>query len=75
MKVAIKSTVNAKTSSSIKGYTLLRDKEIVFVDYKFYQKLLIILISLSTILIMPESPKELEDICNNYNSRTLCNVW
>tara|TARA_Y100000991_G_scaffold151073_1_gene114635 strand:- start:304 stop:531 length:228 start_codon:yes stop_codon:yes gene_type:complete len=75
MKVAIKPNVNTKASSSIKGYIRLREHEISFVDNKFYQKLFIVLISLSTILIIPESPKELEDICNNYNSRKLCNVW
>ena len=75
MKVAIKPNVNSRASSSIKSYTRLREREISFVDNKFYQKLFIVIISLSTFLIIPESPKELEDICNNYNPRNLCNVW
>ena len=53
----------------------IREKEIRIVDFKFYQKLFLVLISLSTILIFPEAPRELEQICQNYNSQTLCNVW
>ena len=44
-------------------------------SFKFYQKLFVFLISFSTILIIPESPKELENICETYNSRKICNVW
>ena len=45
------------------------------IDFKFYQKLLLVLIVISTILIFPESPKELEAICKNYHSRQICDVW
>ena len=44
-------------------------------EAKFYQKIFVVLIGLSTFLIFPESPKELENICNIYNSRKVCNVW
>ena len=53
----------------------MKKNENNIIDFKFYQKLFIVLISLSTILIFPESPKELENICAVYNSRNLCNVW
>ncbi len=46
-----------------------------FHDLKFYQKLFLVLVVLSTILIFPESPKELETICQYYQSRQICNVW
>ena len=75
MKTALKSDLKSKTFCSIKSYTRLREKEISLIDFKFYQKLFIVLISLSTILIFPESPKELENICENYNSRQSCIVW
>jgi len=52
-----------------------KSKEINLINIKFYQKLFIVLISLSTILIFPESPRELENICKSYNSNKLCNVW
>ena len=45
------------------------------IDLKFYQKLFLVLVLLSTILIFPESPKELETICQYYHSRQICNVW
>ena len=75
MKAAVKPKLKLKTFCISKSYTHLREKEISLIDYKFYQKLFIVLISLSTFLIFPESPRELENICENYNSRKLCNVW
>ena len=43
-------------------------------DIKFYQKFFVVFITLSTILIFPESPKEIEKICKNYNSGEICAV-
>ena len=45
------------------------------VDYKFYQKCFVILTALSTFLIFPEVPKELESVCNSYYSKQICQVW
>ena len=45
------------------------------VDFKFYQKFFVILTALSTFLIFPETPKELERICHSYYSKQICNVW
>ena len=75
MKTALKPNLKSKTFLSSKNYTPLREKEINLFDSKFYQKIFIVLISLSTILIFPESPRELEYICETFNSKTLCNVW
>ena len=75
MRIAVKSDLKSKNFCDSKSYYLLREKEITKVDYKFYQKLFVVLISLSTILIFPESPRELENICESYNSRKICNVW
>ena len=74
MKTAVKTVLTKKTFCISKSYARLREKEKGF-DIKFYQKLFVVLISLSTILIFPESPKELENICEIYNSKKLCNVW
>ena len=46
-----------------------------FIDFRFYQKLFLVLTVLSTILIFPESPKEAEIICNFYHARHTCNIW
>ena len=75
MKSALKTDLKSNSFSTSKSYTRLIDKEINLIDFKFYQKLFVVLISMSTFLIFPESPKELENICETYNSRNLCNVW
>ena len=75
MKTAFESDLKSKTFFICKSSPLLEDKEISLVSFKFYQKLFVLFISFSTILIFPESPKELENICETYNSREICNVW
>ena len=75
MKTALKSDLKAKTFRVSKSYPCLIEKEVSFVNFKFYQKLFVFLLAFSTILIFPESPKELENICESYNSRKICNVW
>ena len=75
MKTALKSDLKSKTFCVSKSYPRLIKKEVSLVDFKFYQKLFVFLLAFSTILIFPESPKELENICESYNSRNICNVW
>ena len=75
MKTVLKPELKLKTYCISKSYSRLKEKEISFINFKFYQKLFVLLISFSTILIFPESPRELENICENYNARKICNVW
>ena len=75
MKTVLKPELKLKTYCISKSYSRLKEKEISFINFKFYQKLFVLLISFSTILIFPESPRELENICESYNSRKICNVW
>ena len=77
IKIAVKPDLKSKSFCSSKSYTHLKEKEKEkgLVNIKFYQKLFVVLISLSTFLIFPESPGELGSICERYNSRKLCNVW
>ena len=75
MKTALSPNLKLKTYCISKSYSRLTEKEISLINFKFYQKLFVLLISFSTILIFPESPKELENICESYNSRKSCNVW
>ena len=75
MKTAFEPDLKSKTFCISKSYPLLVEKKVSLVSFKFYQKLFVFLISFSTILIFPESPKELENICETYNSRQICNVW
>ena len=75
MKTAIKPNFKSKSFFSSKNYSYMRLKEISLVDFKYYQKLFVVLASLSAILIFPELPKEMENICKAHNSRTICNVW
>ena len=74
MKTVLKPDHKSKTVCISKSYPRLIEKEVCLVNSKFYQKLFVFLISFSTILIFPESPKELENICESYNSREICNV-
>ena len=75
MKTALKHDLKSKTFWVSKSYPRLIDKEVTLVNFKFYQKLFVFLISFSTILIFPESPRELANICESYNSRKICDVW
>ena len=75
MKTALKPDLKSKTYCISKSYIRLIEKEISLFNFKFYQKLFVLLISFSTILIIPESPRELANICENYNSKRLCNVF
>ena len=44
-------------------------------DFKFYQKLLIIILTSCAFLIFPESPKDAEVLCNKFHSKQACVVW
>ena len=75
MKTALKPEIKLKTYCISKSYSRLIEKEISLISFKFYQKLFVLFISFLTILIIPESPKELGNICESYNSKRLCNVF
>ena len=75
MKTALRPGLKSRTFCISKGYSRLTEKEISLINFKFYQKLFVLLISFSIILIFPESPRELGNICEHYNSKKLCNVW
>ena len=75
MQTALKPVLKSKTYCISKSYSRLTKKEISIINFKFYQKLFVLLVSFSTILIFPESPRELGSICENYNSKKICNVW
>ena len=75
MKTAIKSDFKSKSFLVSKNHSQMRLKETSLVNFKYYQKLFVFLISFSAILVSPELPREMENICKAYNSRTICNVW
>ena len=75
MNTALKLDLKSKTYCISKSYSRLTEVEISSVNIKFYQKLFVVLISFSTILIFPELPRELGNICENYNSKGICKVW
>ena len=75
MKTVLKPDLKSKTFCISKSDPRLIEKEVCLVNFKFYQKIFVVLISLFTILIFPESPRDLENICEIYNSRKLCNIW
>jgi len=75
MKTIVKPDLKSTNLCDNKSYIPLREKEISLFNFKFYQKLFIVLVSLSIFLIIPESPRELENICEGFNSSRVCNVW
>ena len=75
MKTALKTALKSKTFCVSKSYTDQIEKETSVIDSKFYQKLFILIISFSTILIFPESPRQLANICESYNTIKSCDVW
>ena len=75
MKTIFEPDLKSKTFCISKSYALQREKKIDLVNIKFYQNLFTVFVLFSTFLIYPESPRELENICQNYNSKQLCNVW
>ena len=75
MKTALKSDLKSKTYCICKSYSRLTEKQISSISFRFYQKLFVLLISFSTILIFPESPRQLGKVCESYNSGKICNVW
>jgi len=75
MTTALKPDLKSKTICISKSYPLFVNKEVSIFNVKFYQKLIVFLIAFPIFLIFPESPKELENICQSYNSRKICNVW
>ena len=75
MKTVLKPDLKSKTFCVNKSYPRLIEKDVSLVKIKLYQKLFIFFMSISTILIFPESPSELENICESYNSSRMCNVW
>ena len=44
-------------------------------DSKFYQKMLIVLLTSCVFLIFPESPQDSEFLCKKYQSTKACIVW
>ena len=44
-------------------------------DFKFYQKLFLILLASCAFLIFPESPQDSEFLCNKHFSSEACVVW
>ena len=44
-------------------------------DFRFYQKLFVILFALCAFLIFPESPQDSEVLCKKYQSTKACMVW
>ena len=75
MNTAFKPYLKSNSFSIRKSHVRLLEKEKSLVNFKFYQKLFVLFISFSTILIFPESPQGLGEICENYNSIRVCKVW
>ena len=79
MSTVFKPEIRVKISSTKKRTSSLLIGKInnstPVVEIKLYQRLFVLFIALSTFLIFPESPKELEFLCISHNSNNVCNVF
>ena len=78
MRTLIQPEVKLKTSSlNNLTYQVKEEssKSKFGLNYKFYQRLFLILLASSIFLIFPESPKNSEVLCKKFNSSKACMVW
>ncbi len=78
MQTLNSSEVNLKIASFDNSTYLYKEKSNNLkngLDFKFYQKLFVILLASCSFLIFPESPKDSEVLCKKYHSTEACIVW
>ena len=78
MQTLIKPKVKLKIASFDNSNYQVKEKSnnLKFgLDFKFYQKLFVILFASCTFLIFPESPRDSETLCKKYNLTEACMVW
>ena len=78
MRTVIQPKVKLKIASFDNSNCLLKEKSNnskFDLDFKFYQKLFVILLASCAFLIFPESPQDSEVLCKKYQSIKACMVW
>ena len=78
MQTLIQSQVKLKMGNSDNSMYEVKEKSNnpkLGLEFKFYQKLFVIIIMSCSLLIFPESPKDSEALCRKYHSTQACNVW
>ena len=78
MKTLIKSEPKLKVASFDYSTYEIKEKSDnpkFSINFKFYQKLFLILLAFCIFLIFPESPKNSENLCRKYHSIDACIVW
>ncbi len=70
--------VKLKIATHVRGNYQVKEKlnKPKFVlDLKFYQNLILLLFTLCSLLIFPESPQDSEALCKKYHSIEACIIW
>ena len=78
MQTLIQPDVKLKIASFHNSNCQIKEKSNnskVGLDFKFYQKLFVILFALCAFLIFPESPQDSEALCKKHHSSEACIVW
>tara|TARA_Y100000746_G_scaffold216155_1_gene210866 strand:+ start:528 stop:764 length:237 start_codon:yes stop_codon:yes gene_type:complete len=78
MRTLIKPKVKLKIASFDNSIYQVKEKSNnpkFGLNFKFYQKLLLILLTSCTFLIFPESPHDSEVLCKKYYSTDACIIW
>tara|TARA_Y100001968_G_C18877082_1_gene489922 strand:- start:291 stop:527 length:237 start_codon:yes stop_codon:yes gene_type:complete len=78
MKALVRAEAQIKTLRIENRTPYFKEKvnsSINIVDFKLYQKLFLLLVAFSIILIFPESPREMESLCKDFYTDQKCNVF
>ena len=78
MRTLIQPEVKLTTTGFDNSNSQVKEKannSIFDLEFKFYQKLFVIIFASCSFLIFPESPKDSEALCKKYHSIEACVVW
>ncbi len=78
MQTLFQPEVKLKIASFDNSYYQVKEKSNnskLGLEFKFYQKLFVILFASCAFLIFPESPQHAEALCKKHHSIEACKVW
>ncbi len=78
MQTLVQPDIKIKIATFGNGRSQVKEKlnnPKIGLSLKFYQKLLVILLTSCIFLIFPESPYDSEVLCERYHSKGACIVW
>ena len=74
IQAEVKQQITSVNNSTFKIKEKLNNSEFGL-EFRFYQKLFLIILAFCVFLIFPESPKDSEILCRKHHSIEACIVW